>query len=99
MSSFDVKKGVGGVVIFLNDRLDTTSVMANESVILDIVENNNNVVFDCKNLHYCSSAGLRLLLQAQKKMSGRGIMKVINVSDAVYEIFAVTGFTDILNIQ
>lgn len=61
-SSFDVKKGVGGVVIFLNDRLDTTSVMANESAILDIVENNNNVVFDCKNLHYCSSAGLRLLL-------------------------------------
>ena len=54
---------------------------------------------DFEKLDYISSAGLRVLLSAQKAMSKQGSMKVIHVSDLVMEVFEVTGFTDILTIE
>ena len=56
------------------------------------------LVFDLANPEYISSAGLRVLLSAQKTMNKQGSMKVINVSEEIMEIFEITGFTDILNI-
>ena len=53
---------------------------------------------DFSKLNYISSAGLRVLLSAHKRMSGKGGMKVTNVNDIVQEVFEVTGFADILDI-
>ena len=50
-------------------------------------------------LDYISSAGMRVILYAQKTMNKQGRMRVINVSDAIMEIFDVTGFTDIISIE
>jgi anti-sigma B factor antagonist len=52
-----------------------------------------------KDVEYVSSAGLRVLLMAQKKMNAQGSMKVVNVNDTVMEIFELTGFADLLNIE
>ena len=57
------------------------------------------VVLDAQNLSYISSAGLRVLLSAHKAMAGKGGMKVKNVNEIVSEVFEVTGFADILNIE
>ena len=57
------------------------------------------LVLDFAKLEYISSAGLRVLLAAQKTMSKQGSMKLIHVSDLVKEIFEVTGFVDILTIE
>ena len=57
------------------------------------------LIIDFEQLEYISSAGLRVLLSAQKTMSKQGTMKVIHVSDLIKEIFEVTGFIDILTIE
>ena len=58
-----------------------------------------NLVLDVKGMEYISSAGLRVLLGAQKKMQKNGSMKVVNVCDEVMEVFEMTGFADILIIE
>ena len=58
-----------------------------------------HLILDLKNLVYISSAGLRVLLSAQKKMQKHGTMKVINVCEDVMEVFEMTGFADILVIE
>jgi anti-sigma B factor antagonist len=58
-----------------------------------------NLILDFKGLEYISSAGLRVLLSAQKKMQQIGKMKVINVCEEVMEVFEITGFADILVIE
>ena len=57
------------------------------------------LIMDFEKLEYISSAGLRVLLSAQKTMNNQGSMKVINVNDTVMEIFEVTGFVDVLTIE
>ncbi|MBQ2377340.1 MAG: STAS domain-containing protein, partial [Clostridia bacterium] len=54
---------------------------------------------DFKSLEYISSAGLRVLLGAQKKMQKVGTMKLVNVCEEVMEVFEMTGFSDILTIE
>ena len=83
----------------LNGRLDTITAPQLEEEIKDKIEGVNELVFDFSDLSYISSAGLRVLLSAQKTMNQNGSMVVKNVSDAIQEIFDVTGFSDILTIE
>ncbi|MBQ2295036.1 MAG: STAS domain-containing protein, partial [Spirochaetales bacterium] len=59
----------------------------------------SDLIIDLENLEYVSSAGLRVILKAQKLMNAQGNMKVINVNDMVMEVFDITGFADILTIE
>lgn len=80
-------------------RLDTTTAPELEEVIVAGIEGVKELVFDFETLDYISSAGLRVLLSAQKIMNKQGEMKVIGVNDTIMEIFEVTGFSDILTID
>lgn len=80
-------------------RLDTVTAPELEKEIKASLGGVEELVMDFKNLDYVSSAGLRVLLMAQKTMNAQGSMKVINVSDTINEIFEVTGFSDILTIE
>lgn len=96
-----INKTVDGynLTIALSGRLDTITAPELESTIKDNLDDIKELVFDFKNLEYISSAGLRVLLSAQKIMNKQGSMKILNVSDVIMEIFEVTGFIDILTIQ
>ena len=90
------KNGVE-LVISLDGRLDTTTAPDLESYIAEKYDGKGNIVFDCGKLAYVSSAGLRVLLTAQKK--AKNAMKLINVCELVMEVFEMTGFADILVIE
>ena len=83
----------------LSGRLDTITSPALENALKDVLPDLEELVLDFEGLDYISSAGLRVLLSAQKIMSKQGGMRIIHVNDTVMEIFTVTGFTDILTIQ
>ena len=87
------------MTVVLEGRLDTTTAPQLEGELKDSLENIKVLVFDMEKLEYISSAGLRVLLSAQKIMSRQGSMKVIHVCEEVNEIFEVTGFCDILTIE
>ena len=80
-------------------RLDTSTAPELEKVITDDLNGVTELTIDCKELEYVSSAGLRVILKAQKKMSVLGGMKVVNVNEAIMEVFEITGFSDILTIE
>ncbi len=80
-------------------RLDTTTAPELEAVVKSELSGIERLTFDLGNLEYISSAGLRVLLSAQKIMNKQGEMTVTNCSEEIMEIFDVTGFTDILNIE
>ncbi len=86
------------LTIALQGRLDTATAPELEEVIRSSLDGVTELVLDLKELDYISSAGLRVLLAAQKTMNKQGAMKVQNVNETVNEIFEVTGFTDILTI-
>ena len=79
-------------------RLDTMTSPELEAAVRESIEGIGELVFDFGKLEYISSAGLRVLLSAQKTMNRQGSMKVANVNSAIMEIFEVTGFSDILTI-
>ena len=83
----------------LEGRLDTTTSGELNSVLADGLPGVENLTLDLAALDYISSAGLRVLLVAQKLMSKKGGMRVINVNDVVGEVLEVTGFADILDIR
>ena len=87
------------VTVALSGRLDTMTAPELDGFLKDIFADANELVFDFKDLEYISSAGLRVLLSAQKVMNKQGKMTVTNVSEAIMEIFEVTGFSDILNVE
>ena len=95
----DIKHNGATSTILLNGRLDTTTAPELERVIKNDIDNVENLVLDFKDLVYISSAGLRVLLFAQKKMKQVGAMKLINVSEIIMEVFDITGFSDILTIE
>ena len=70
--------------------------IANASATLKIV---GRLVLDCGELEYISSAGLRVILKAQKLMNAQGNMKLTHVKETILEVFDITGFTDILTIE
>ena len=97
--TIEIKKNAEETTIELVGRLDTTTAPALDKAINEDIADTNNLVLDIKELEYISSAGLRVLLGAQKKMQKIGSMKVINVCEAVMEVFEMTGFADILVIE
>ena len=87
------------LTVALEGRLDTTTAPQLEGELRSSVTGITDLIFDLKNLMYVSSAGLRVLLSAQKVMNRQGNMVIRNVSPEIMEIFDVTGFVDILNIE
>ena len=97
--TIEIKKNAEETIIELAGRLDTTTAPALDKTICNDIEGTKNLVLDFKSLEYISSAGLRVLLGAQKKMQKIGSMKVPNVCEEVMEVFEMTGFADILTIE
>lgn len=89
----------GKTVFALEGRLDTVTSPDLEKEIRTSIEGTTELEFDFSALEYISSAGLRVLLSAQKQMNKQGEMKVTNVNETIMEIFEVTGFSDILTIE
>ena len=87
------------LTIAVEGRLDTVTAPELEEEIKNIPDEVEALVLDFANLEYISSAGLRVLLSAQKTMSKKGSMKLIGVDPDIMEIFEVTGFSDILTIE
>ena len=97
--TIEIKRNAEETTIKLAGRLDTTTAPALDKTIQEDIADVKNLVLDVKELEYISSAGLRVLLGAQKKMQKIGSMKVTNVCEAVMEVFEMTGFADILVIE
>ena len=93
----DWNKNDGCLTVIPDGRLDTTTAPEFEAFLNENREGASSVVLDCEKLVYISSAGLRVLLAAQKKM--KGSMKLINVCELVMEVFEMTGFADVLVIE
>ena len=85
--------------IALEGRLDTVTSPALEAELKTALADAESLTFDFAGLDYISSAGLRVLLSAHKSMVPKGGMKVTHANDIVKEVFDVTGFSDILNIE
>ena len=97
--TIEIKRNAEETTIKLVGRLDTTTAPALDKTINEDIAGTKNLVLDVKELEYISSAGLRVLLGAQKKMQKIGSMKVTNVCEEVMEVFEMTGFADILVIE
>ena len=93
------EKNGSKLTIALEGRLDTMTAPELEAALNDALAGIEELTFDFEKLEYISSAGLRVLLAAQKTMNRQGSMKVKNVNEIVMEIFDVTGFADILTIE
>ncbi len=87
------------LTVALEGRLDTVTAPQLEGELRTAVSGVDRLVFDFAALEYVSSAGLRVLLSAQKVMNRQGSMTIRNVSPEIMDIFEVTGFVDILNIE
>lgn len=85
--------------ISLVGRLDTTTAPQLDEVVTGELEGVETLNFDFAQLEYISSAGLRVLLSAQKIMNKQGSMIIKNVNDDINEVFEITGFSDILTIE
>ena len=97
--TIEIKKNAAETIIEIAGRLDTVTAPALDKAINEDIGDTKNLVLDVQNMEYISSAGLRVLLGAQKKMQKIGSMKVIHVCEAVMEVFEMTGFADILVIE
>ena len=94
--TIEIKKNAEETIIEIVGRLDTITAPALDKTINEDIGDTKNLVLDVKGMEYISSAGLRVLLSAQKKMQKIGSMKVIHVCEEVMEVFEMTGFADIL---
>ena len=97
--TIEIKKKQEETIIEIVGRLDTITAPALDKTIHEDIGDAKNLVLDVKGVEYISSAGLRVLLSAQKKMQKIGSMKVVNVCEEVMEVFEMTGFADILVIE
>ena len=87
------------LTVALEGRLDTSTAPNLEAELKNSLTDVEELVLDFNKLEYISSAGLRVVLAAQKTMSKQGSMKLIGVNDEVMEVFEITGFVDILTIE
>ena len=94
-----IEKQDGKLLLAPEGRLDTITAPELEKTVKENLDGITALTFDLSELEYVSSAGLRVLLSAQKAMNGLGQMKVCHVNETIMEIFDVTGFSDILTIE
>jgi anti-sigma B factor antagonist len=96
-----IEKNLNGteLTVTIAGRLDTTTAPELEAALNDSFNGVTKLVLDFSELEYLSSAGLRVLLQAQKTMNKQGEMIVRNINETISEIFEVTGFSDVLTIE
>ena len=97
--TIEIKKNADELVLEITGRLDTITAPALDKTINENLGEIKSLILDCKNLEYISSAGLRVLLSAQKKLQQNGTMKLKNVREEVMEVFEITGFVDILTVE
>ena len=97
--TIEIKRNAEETIVELVGRLDTTTAPALDKTINEDIADAKHLVLNLKGLEYISSAGLRVLLSAQKKMQKIGSMKVTHVREEVMEVFEMTGFADILTIE
>ena len=97
--TIEIKRNAEETIIEIVGRLDTITAPALDKTINEDIGDTKNLVLDVKGMEYISSAGLRVLLGAQKKMQKIGSMKLIGVCEEVMEVFEMTGFADILTIE
>lgn len=95
-----IQKSMNGtdMTIALSGRLDSSTAPELEQEVKENLGGVTALTIDCADLKYISSAGLRVLLTANKKMRGKGGVKVTHVNNSVMEVLEITGFADILNI-
>ena len=97
--TIEIKRNAEVTTIDIVGRLDTITAPELDKTINEDITDVKNLVLNFKGLEYISSAGLRVLLGAQKKMQKVGTMKLVNVCEEVMEVFEMTGFSDILTIE
>jgi len=97
--TIDKKMNGTALEIALEGRLDTMTAPELEAELNQSMNSADSLKLDFSKLDYISSAGLRVLLSAHKAMSAKGGMKLTNVNEIVQEVFEVTGFADILDIE
>lgn len=97
--TIEKKKNNDGLLITLAGRLDTRTAPQFEAELKGSIDGIKKLTLDFEKLEYISSAGLRILLWAQKAMDKEGKMVIRNVNEIIMEIFEVTGFVDILSIE
>ena len=94
------KKIIGdAATLIVSGRLDTQTAPELEAELDSVLSGTKELTFDMTNLEYVSSAGLRVILKAQKAMNAQGSMKLTGVNDSIMEVFDITGFLDILTIE
>ena len=97
--TIELNKNAAEATIRVAGRLDTITAPTLDKTIHEELGDTQHLILDLQGLEYISSAGLRVLLGAQKKMQKIGSMKVIHVCPAVMEVFEMTGFADIFDIE
>ena len=97
--NINIEKNENSTLFKLEGRLDTVTAPELENAIKNEGESFKSLVLDFGGINYISSAGLRVLLGAQKKMNVQGSMELINVSEDVMDILEMTGFADVLVIK
>ena len=93
------KNEASKLVLELDGRIDTLTAPALEAELKQSINGINELIIDFKDIEYISSAGLRVILSAQKVMNTQGSMIIKNVNKDVMEIFDITGFADFLTIE
>ena len=97
--TIEIKKERKKLTLKIAGRLDTTFAPQMEKAVKENIGGIEELVIDMENLEYISSAGLRVLLSAKKKMDDTGSVKIKNVSEPIMEVFEITGFNEILTIE
>lgn len=97
--TIDCKQNGTELTLSLDGRLDSTTAFQLDSAIKEHIDGVTKLTFDFASLNYLSSAGLRVLLMAQKTMNKQGSMELIHVNESVRDVLALTGMLDILTVQ
>ena len=95
----DVEKNGNETIIKVSGRVDATTAPELDNKVNECIDGVSKLIFDFKDMEYISSAGLRVILSAQKKMNTQGEMVVRNASEDVMDVFEITGFLDFLKFE